>query len=88
MTEKETKRTGRPLNQPEPGRRVSLGLKVTAEMKRRIDDAARRNGRTQSQEAEARLEQAFMMESFYLVMCMAIYGALHANKSETDEDHT
>ena len=34
-----TKRPGRPTKAAEPGQRVSLGLKVTAETKRKIDDA-------------------------------------------------
>jgi hypothetical protein len=38
---------------------VPLGLRVTPEMKRRLDDAAKRSGRSQSQEAEFRLERSF-----------------------------
>jgi hypothetical protein len=53
------KRMGRPTKKPEPGTRVSLGLKVTPEIKHKIDEAARASGRTQSQEAELRLERAF-----------------------------
>jgi hypothetical protein len=45
-------RKPRPANQ---GQRVSLGLKVTAEVKNALDAAARLTGRTQSQEAEWRL---------------------------------
>lgn len=52
-------RQGRPLKESGPGKRASLTLKVTPEMKQRIDEAARQSGRTQSQEGEARLEQAF-----------------------------
>lgn len=43
----------------EPGKRVSLGLKVTSETKNKLDAAARANGRTQSQEAEYRLQKSF-----------------------------
>jgi predicted transcriptional regulator len=53
------KRMGRPLKAAQPGKRVSLGLKVTPEIKARLDEAARANGRTQSQEAEYRLERSF-----------------------------
>lgn len=53
---------GRPTKQPPPGKRASLGLKVTAETKRRIEAAARASGRTQSQEAEYRLEWSFEIE--------------------------
>ncbi len=60
------RRMGRPLKEPEPGKRVSLGLKVTADIKRRIDGAAREKGRTQSQEAEFRLQQSFSEEDALL----------------------
>lgn len=53
-----TKR-GRPTIAAKPGTRASLGLKVTSDMKARIEMAARQSGRTQSQEAEARLERTF-----------------------------
>ena len=45
-----------------PGQRVSLGLKVSAEIKNRLDAAAKQQGATQSQEAEGRLEQTFRAE--------------------------
>ena len=45
-----------------PGQRVSLGLKVSAEIKNRLDAAAKQQGATQSQEAERRLEQTFRAE--------------------------
>jgi hypothetical protein len=38
---------------------VSLGLRVTAELKRKLDEAAANSGRSQSQEAELRLERSF-----------------------------
>jgi hypothetical protein len=50
------KKIGRPAKCRLPGTRVSLGLKVTPRMKSIIDDAAKKNGITQSQEAEKRLE--------------------------------
>src|SRR5438034_11061135 len=49
-------RKPRPANQ---GQRASLGLKVTAEIKNKLDAAAKANGRTQSQEAEVRIEKTF-----------------------------
>lgn len=52
------KRVGRPTKSPE-GERVSLGLRVTADIKRRLDAAAEASGRSQSQEAEFRLERSF-----------------------------
>ncbi len=47
------------MKTPKPATRVSLGLKVTADLKNQLDSAARASGRTQSQEAEKRLEQSF-----------------------------
>lgn len=51
---------GRPSHPPKPGARNSLGLKVTAETKRKLLEAARQSGRTMSQEAEARIERSFV----------------------------
>src|SRR5262245_19190577 len=58
----EATRVGRPPMTPQAGQRVSLGLKVTPEVKTRLDLAARHTGRTQSQEAELRLERSFERE--------------------------
>jgi hypothetical protein len=44
---------------PTVGKRVPLGLRVTPELKRRLDAAAEQSGRSQSQEAEFRLEHSF-----------------------------
>jgi hypothetical protein len=56
---KPAKRIGRPpMKPPARGKRVSLGLKVTAEVKRHLDSAHRMSGRTQSQEAEHLIEKA------------------------------
>jgi hypothetical protein len=51
----EARRRGRPT----VGERVPLGLRVTPELKRRLDAATRATGRSQSQEAEVRLERSF-----------------------------
>ena len=56
---KSTKRMGRPTKAPRPGERVSLGLRVTADIKSKLDEAARHSARSQSQEAEFRLERTF-----------------------------
>ncbi len=53
------KRRGRRPQVANKGERMSLGLKVTPEIKNKLDAAAKANGRTQSQEAEARIEQTF-----------------------------
>ena len=59
---KKAKRIGRPMKEPKRGKRVSLGLKVRAEVKQHIDKAARDSGRTQSQEAELLIEKALWDE--------------------------
>jgi hypothetical protein len=56
---------GRPLRPAVPGARVSLGLKVTPEIKTKLDEATRITGRTQSAEAEARLEQSFARDEAF-----------------------
>jgi hypothetical protein len=62
--EKKRARMGRPTKAPSPGERVSLGLRVTAEIKRKLDEAGEKSGRSQSQEAEIRLERSFELEHF------------------------
>jgi predicted amidohydrolase YtcJ len=54
------KRIGRPFKPPEAGARAVLGLRVRAELKRQIDEAAAQSGRTQSQEAEFLIEQGLI----------------------------
>jgi len=55
---KPKKRIGRPTKAPKEGERVPLGLRVTPRMKRRLEGAATKNGRSLSQEAEFRLEMS------------------------------
>jgi SOS-response transcriptional repressor LexA len=68
MTEK--RRRGRPT----VGERVPLGLRVTPEMKQRLDAAAKRSGRSQSQEAEMRLERSFDRDDLLPDLLSAEYG--------------
>lgn len=56
------KKIGRPTKLPPKGFRASLGLKVTRGLKQRLEAAAAKSGRTQSQEAEFRIEQSFRDE--------------------------
>ena len=56
------KRVGRPSKAPRKGARNSLGLRVTAETKNRLEAAAAASGRSQSQEVEFRLERSFRKE--------------------------
>jgi hypothetical protein len=56
------------------GKRVSLGLKVTGATKARLDAAARQSGRTQSQEAEDRIEHSFDREDLLSEVLTIAYG--------------
>ncbi len=68
---------GRPGRTPEPGERVKLGLRVTPEMKRRLDTAAAKSGRSQSQEVEHRLERTFDRQDLLLeVLTLSFPGKL------------
>ena len=58
------KRRGRPTKPPVEGTRVMLGLRVTANIKRKLEAAAIESGRSLSQEAEFRLEQSFERVDF------------------------
>ncbi len=69
-----SKRLGRPKRKPKPGERVPLGLRVTAETKQRLDDAAEQSGRSQSQEAELRLERSFERQDVADEVLTATYG--------------
>jgi hypothetical protein len=60
----ESKRPGRKPMVAGKGQRMSLGLKVTPQIKNALDAAAKANGRTQSQEAEARIEGSFKSEEY------------------------
>jgi hypothetical protein len=70
----QSKRIGRPRKVPEPGERVALGLKVTSQVKNKIEAAADATGRTQSQEAELRLEQSFEREGLLPDVLSLAYG--------------
>ena len=62
------KRVGRPPKQPVSGERVSLGLRVTAELKSALDNAAARSGRSQSQEAELRLQNSLESDKHLMLV--------------------
>jgi hypothetical protein len=68
------KRVGRPTKPAKPGKKAALGLRVTAEIKAALDEAAHRNGRTQSQEAELRLERSFRDQQHIAHALEATYG--------------
>src|SRR4029453_18319761 len=57
-----TVRIGRPMRVAEDGERVMIGCRVSAEIKNRLDEAARKSGRSQAQELELRLQQSFQAQ--------------------------
>ena len=77
--DKPKKRIGRPTRPPKPGERVTLGLRVTAELKNRIEGAANEKGRSLSQEAEFRLERSFDREELLPEVLTLAYGKSLAN---------
>ena len=62
---------GRPATM---GERIALGLRVTKETKRKLDDAVYSSGRSQSQEAEFRLEQTFNADNSLFAALDLAYG--------------
>jgi hypothetical protein len=65
---------GRPTQEATPGTKVSLGLTVTADLKARLDQEAQRTGRTQSQEAQWRLELSFDRQDLLDEVLTLAYG--------------
>jgi hypothetical protein len=93
MAQGDKKRIGRPPKAAPPGKRVALGLKVTSEIKQRLDEEARKNGRTQSQQAELMIERAFQQEKAFgsgsvapLAFLMTSSFAVAAGKSDWTTD--
>jgi hypothetical protein len=82
------RRTGRPTKPAAPGDRMSLGLKVTANVKKALDAAAQATGRTQSQEAELRLENSFHEDErpggpeAYAVTLVMLAAFVHSGQME------
>jgi hypothetical protein len=72
----ETKRRlpGRPTTAAKPGQKSTLSLRLTAELKTRLDAAAKANDRPLSQEAEIRLEQSFKTQSLLSEVLTLAYG--------------
>jgi|GEM_PF-3642767 len=73
------KRTGRPAKKATPGSRVSLGLKVTAQIKDLLDAQAKASGRTQSQEAEMMIERAIQYDRTLTAMKTTLEGIQRGN---------
>ena len=68
------KSVGRPRQEAEPGERAQLSFRVTAELKGRSDAAADQSGRSQSQEAEFRLERSFDHQDLLSEALTLAYG--------------
>jgi hypothetical protein len=69
-----TSRRGRPNKPATPGKLSALGLRVTAEVKDLLDVAAKQSGRTQSGEAERRIEATFRSEQQLSQGLDLVYG--------------
>lgn len=77
-------RRGRPTKTAKPGTKVSLGLKVTAMVKGLLEAEAAKSGRTQSQEAEYRLERSFF-EDYLLAHSVTMNRVLRSEIFEALE---
>lgn len=66
-------RGGRPKKPAPPGTRTQIGVRVGAGVKRMLDDAMKNSGRTQSQEAELRLEVS-LRDEVLLDSALELYG--------------
>ena len=71
---REKKFGGRPGRKPKSGERVHLGFRVTPELKNRLETVAHDKGRSQSQEAELRLERSFDREDLLVEVLKLTYG--------------
>jgi hypothetical protein len=79
MDEQKRPRQGRPGREPRPGERVGLGLRVTPEMKTRLDREAAERGRSQSQEAELRIMMSFRDQDSLNAALEFAYGQKNAS---------
>jgi hypothetical protein len=68
------KRGGPPKRKPKDGERVALSLRMTPALKRRLDAAAEKGGRSLSQEAEVRLERSFDHQDLLSEVLTIAYG--------------
>src|SRR5262245_40802878 len=53
---------GRPIKPATDGERIMLGLRVTADLKRKLEAEAKHSGRSLSQETEIRVQKSFDTE--------------------------
>jgi TraY domain len=64
-----------PKRDPKPGERFQIGVRVTPEMKRRLEAAAEQSGRSLTQEAELRLERSFDRQDLLSEVLTTAYGS-------------
>lgn len=86
MNTKRKRPPGRPPKPAEPGTMVSVGVVMSAELKARLDDAAHRHSRRQSQEAARRLEKSFEWQPI-IELVTAIEDATGAHWRDDPETH-
>jgi hypothetical protein len=67
-------KVGRPTKPGKSGERVPLGLRVTAKLKSQLDEAFKTSGRSQSQEAEFRLERSFDRQDLLTEVLSLAFG--------------
>src|SRR5262245_46593766 len=66
---------GRPRkHESEAGEKLHLGIRVTPEMKQRLEAVAAANGRSQSQEAEIRLQRTFDRQDLLVEVLTVGFG--------------
>lgn len=66
---------GRPkLREADPGEKITISVRITPEMKQRLEEAAKESGRSQSQEAEFRLERSFDRSNLLGQVIELVYG--------------
>ena len=68
------RRAGRPTTEGREGEKSTLGIRASATLKARLQEAADRNGRSLSQEAEIRLEQSFRDDDLLPQLMAGAYG--------------
>ncbi len=66
------------MKKPQAGKRVSLGLKVTAETKDALDKEAKRTGKTQSQVAEYRINTSIADDAAFSSSQIRFWAIYHA----------
>jgi hypothetical protein len=65
---------GRPSTAPRSGERIGMSLRVTPDIKQRLERSALETGRSLSQEAELRLERSFRDDDLLPQLMAAAYG--------------